>query len=60
MQAETFTPPSDDQVEEFGVTWDPECHGTDGPVHSSYCRYVYPQHSTCFLCDYLLCRSDAQ
>ncbi|GKT50974.1 dehydrogenase xptC [Colletotrichum spaethianum] len=45
IQAETFTPPSDDQVEEFGITWNPECHGTDGPVQSSYCRYVYPQHN---------------
>ncbi|RYP61828.1 hypothetical protein DL770_009697 [Monosporascus sp. CRB-9-2] len=44
-KAETFTPPPDDQVAEFGVTWNPECHGTDGPVQSSYCQYVYPQHN---------------
>ncbi|RYP60898.1 hypothetical protein DL769_007929 [Monosporascus sp. CRB-8-3] len=44
-KAETFTPPLDDQVAEFGVTWNPECHGTDGPVQSSYCRYVYPQYN---------------
>ncbi|KAF2178759.1 GMC oxidoreductase [Zopfia rhizophila CBS 207.26] len=44
-KAETFTPPPKDQVAKFGVTWDPECHGTDGPVQSSYCRYVYPQHN---------------
>ncbi|GKT84488.1 hypothetical protein Ct61P_02338 [Colletotrichum tofieldiae] len=45
IQAETFTPPSDEAAKEFGITWNPECHGTDGPVQSSYCRYVYPQHN---------------
>jgi choline dehydrogenase-like flavoprotein len=44
-KAETFTPPPREQLDKFGITYDPECHGSGGPVQSSYCAYVYPQHS---------------
>ncbi|KAL8398579.1 hypothetical protein RB594_008416 [Gaeumannomyces avenae] len=44
-RAETFTPPPPNRMAEFGVTYDPECHGFDGPVQSSFSDYVYPQHN---------------
>ncbi|KAK7708666.1 hypothetical protein SLS63_013472 [Diaporthe eres] len=44
-KAETFTPPPKEQANELKITYDPECHGFEGPVQSSYPAWVYPQHT---------------
>lgn len=48
-KVETFTPPSAEQVAQFGITWDDECHGFNGPVQSSFTRWNYPQNRECSL-----------
>lgn len=45
VQSETFTPPNPDLAAEFNITYDPEAHGTDGPVYASYPRYFNPSIS---------------
>ncbi|KAG8158571.1 hypothetical protein KVR01_011693 [Diaporthe batatas] len=44
-KAETFTPPPEEQAKEFKITYNPECHGFEGPIQSSYAEWVYPQHN---------------
>ncbi|PPQ66224.1 hypothetical protein CVT24_000336 [Panaeolus cyanescens] len=39
-KSETFTPPPPALAAEFGITWDLEGHGTDGPIYSTYPRYL--------------------
>ncbi|KAF9036203.1 GMC oxidoreductase [Panaeolus papilionaceus] len=39
-KSETFTPPPPELAKEFGITWDPAGHGTNGPIHSSYPPYI--------------------
>ncbi|KAJ1333426.1 choline dehydrogenase [Microdochium nivale] len=43
-KAESFTPPRQQQVDDFGITWDPECHGADGPIQTGFSRYNYAQN----------------
>src|SRR5690606_14913865 len=33
---ETFTPPNAEQVAQLGIEWDPNAHGTDGPIYSGF------------------------
>ncbi|KAK1566125.1 GMC oxidoreductase [Colletotrichum navitas] len=47
-KSETFNPPPQDKVIDFGVTYDPECHGTSGPVQSSFLEWAYPQYTDFF------------
>lgn len=35
-KSEKYTPPSTEQVNEFGIQWDPNSHGKSGPVEFSY------------------------
>lgn len=42
---EKFTPPNSEEIQNFGVTWDDQCHGFDGAVSSSYTQWHYPQNS---------------
>ncbi|KIV98945.1 hypothetical protein, variant [Verruconis gallopava] len=42
-KSETTTPPGPNEAP-FGVHYNPECHGTNGPVHASYDEYHYPQN----------------
>ncbi|KAF2182747.1 GMC oxidoreductase [Zopfia rhizophila CBS 207.26] len=44
-RSETFTPPLEQQAADLGITYNPECHGFNGPVQSSFCAYTYPTHS---------------
>ncbi|KAL3428922.1 hypothetical protein BDV09DRAFT_203740 [Aspergillus tetrazonus] len=39
-KSETFTPPSEDLQEEFGIGFKPDAHGFTGPVHSSYPPFI--------------------
>jgi choline dehydrogenase-like flavoprotein len=41
-KSETFTPPSAELVERFGIDYDPDAHGTSGPVKSSYPPWIWP------------------
>ncbi|KAH7031127.1 uncharacterized protein B0I36DRAFT_267882 [Microdochium trichocladiopsis] len=43
-KSEHFTPPRQSQVDEFRITYDPECHGTGGPIQNGYSHYNYPQN----------------
>ncbi|KAA8905688.1 hypothetical protein FN846DRAFT_950261 [Sphaerosporella brunnea] len=45
-KAETFHPPNKAQVREFGITYDPAAHGTDGPVQIKFASFIYPQYRT--------------
>ncbi|KAF8247273.1 alcohol oxidase [Wilcoxina mikolae CBS 423.85] len=45
-KSETFHPPSEKQVEEFGIGNDPEVHGTDGPIQVKFSSFIYPQYKT--------------
>ncbi|GJC81520.1 dehydrogenase xptC [Colletotrichum liriopes] len=47
-KSETFNPPPQDKVKSFGVTYNLDCHGTSGPVQSSYLEWAYPQYSNLF------------
>ncbi|XEU97442.1 hypothetical protein FSHL1_002728 [Fusarium sambucinum] len=40
--AETFTPPDPSIIAEYNVTWDPESHGFEGYVHSTYSPFFWP------------------
>ena len=44
-KCETFHPPTKEQTEKFGITYDPEAHGTDGPLHVKFASYIFPQYS---------------
>lgn len=35
-KAETYTPPTQDNIQQFNITYDMSVHGTSGPVHLSY------------------------
>jgi choline dehydrogenase-like flavoprotein len=37
----TFTPPSQAQVQEFGITYDASYYGTNGPVQASFPNFEY-------------------
>ncbi|OJJ05240.1 hypothetical protein ASPVEDRAFT_837287 [Aspergillus versicolor CBS 583.65] len=39
-KSETFTPPTEAQQEQLGITFDLEAHGTSGPVQSSYPPWI--------------------
>ncbi|KAF8432589.1 hypothetical protein BGX38DRAFT_1276640 [Terfezia claveryi] len=43
-KSENFTIPSTQQVEEFGITWDPDVHGFDGYINSGFPNFIYPQN----------------
>lgn len=45
-KAETFTPPSPEQVAEFGITWDWSAHGRSGPIDSTFPPYIAPSAKT--------------
>ncbi|KAJ5360177.1 Glucose-methanol-choline oxidoreductase [Penicillium concentricum] len=42
-KSETFTPPTDDVVDEARITWNATHHGTDGPIHATYPDYTFPE-----------------
>ncbi|KAJ5512764.1 Glucose-methanol-choline oxidoreductase [Penicillium fimorum] len=42
-KSETFTPPTDDVVDEARITWNTTHHGTDGPIHATYPDYTFPE-----------------
>ncbi|KAJ5164927.1 Glucose-methanol-choline oxidoreductase [Penicillium coprophilum] len=42
-KSETFTPPTDDVVDEAGIVWNAKNHGTDGPIHTTYPDYTFPE-----------------
>lgn len=44
-KAETFTPPNEDWVETFDISWDPEVHGDSGPLQVGYPPFFFPQQS---------------
>ncbi|KAF8428992.1 hypothetical protein EV426DRAFT_583223 [Tirmania nivea] len=43
-KSENFTIPSELQVGEFGITWDPSVHGFDGYINSGFPNFIYPQN----------------
>ena len=45
FKSENFTIPNAQQVEEFGITWDPSVHGFDGYINSGFPNFIYPQNS---------------
>ena len=44
-KSETFTPPDPELAKQFNITYDPEAHGTDGPIFASYPRFFNPTFS---------------
>ncbi|KGO75825.1 Glucose-methanol-choline oxidoreductase [Penicillium italicum] len=43
-KSETFNPPTDqDVIEEAGLVWNASLHGTDGPIHTTYPDYTFPE-----------------
>ncbi|OQD65805.1 hypothetical protein PENPOL_c005G09814 [Penicillium polonicum] len=42
-KSETFTPPVDDVIDEAGIVWNASNHGTNGPIHTSYPDYTFPE-----------------
>ncbi|OQE39988.1 hypothetical protein PENCOP_c006G00454 [Penicillium coprophilum] len=42
-KSETFTPPTDNVVDEAGIVWNATNHGTDGPIHTTYPDYTFPE-----------------
>lgn len=44
MKSESFTPPTEVQQRELGVTFDMSVHGTTGPVRSSFPPWIYDHH----------------
>ena len=42
QKIENFNPPSSDQVQ-YGATYQPNVHGTDGPIHVSFPNFEFPQ-----------------
>jgi hypothetical protein len=45
LQSENTTPPRATEVNDFGLTWQADCHGINGPVQNGYDQYHYPQNS---------------
>lgn len=43
-KAVTFHPPTREQQSEFGISYDPSAHGTSGPVHVKFAKFIYPQY----------------
>ncbi|KAF9878814.1 choline dehydrogenase [Colletotrichum karsti] len=43
--SESFTPSPPDHASLYGLTYDPACHGFDGPVHSSYLAWSHPNNT---------------
>ncbi|KAG8963520.1 hypothetical protein FRC00_006079 [Tulasnella sp. 408] len=41
-QSETFTPPSSDIQSQGNILYNPESHGTSGPLHTTYPGYLLP------------------
>ncbi|KAL4792332.1 hypothetical protein BDV19DRAFT_368594 [Aspergillus venezuelensis] len=41
-KSETFTPPNDDIVDEWNVTYDLSVHGKTGPIQSSWAPWIWP------------------
>ncbi|KAF6822282.1 choline dehydrogenase [Colletotrichum musicola] len=44
-KSETFTPAPADHVSLYGLTYDSECHGFEGPVKSSYLSWSHPNNT---------------
>jgi len=44
IKSENWTPPRQNQIDDFDTTFDPACHGTGGPVQNGYSHYNYPQN----------------
>jgi choline dehydrogenase-like flavoprotein len=44
----TFTPPSAENVRDFGITYDASYYGTNGPVQASFPNFEYPDVKTMF------------
>ncbi|RPA94765.1 hypothetical protein L873DRAFT_1393758 [Choiromyces venosus 120613-1] len=44
MKSETFTPPKQEHVTQFGITYDSSVHGFEGYVQSGYPNFIYPQN----------------
>ncbi|KAJ5470633.1 hypothetical protein N7530_007990 [Penicillium desertorum] len=42
-KSETFTPPTDGVIDEAGIVWNASHHGTDGPIHTTYPDYTFPE-----------------
>ncbi|KAJ5927074.1 hypothetical protein N7516_008847 [Penicillium verrucosum] len=42
-KSESFTPPVDDVIDEAGIVWNASNHGTNGPIHTSYPDYTFPE-----------------
>ncbi|CAI7583765.1 unnamed protein product [Penicillium crustosum] len=42
-KSETFTPPVEDVIDEAGIVWNASNHGTNGPIHTSYPDYTFPE-----------------
>ncbi|KAG0156170.1 hypothetical protein PDIDSM_3347 [Penicillium digitatum] len=43
-KSETFTPPTDqDLIEEAGLVWNASSHGTDGPIHTTFPDFTFPE-----------------
>ncbi|KAJ5463197.1 hypothetical protein N7475_008141 [Penicillium sp. IBT 31633x] len=42
-KSETFAPPTDEVVDEAGITWNASNHGTEGPIHTTYPDYTFPE-----------------
>ncbi|PVG01351.1 alcohol oxidase [Serendipita vermifera] len=41
-KSETFHPPDPALAQQLRLTYDPNAHGTSGPIHSSYPPFLYP------------------
>jgi choline dehydrogenase-like flavoprotein len=44
----TFTPPTAENVRDFGITYDASYYGTNGPVQASFPNFEYPDVKTMF------------
>src|SRR3954452_5453209 len=44
-KSENFTPPNENMVKEFNISWDPSVHGVGGPVQRSWPVFAYPSLS---------------
>ncbi|OBR06394.1 Choline dehydrogenase [Colletotrichum higginsianum IMI 349063] len=44
-KSERFTPASPENTALFDMTYDPDCHGFEGPVQSSYLAWSHPNNS---------------
>ncbi|KZL82567.1 choline dehydrogenase [Colletotrichum incanum] len=44
-KSESFTPASPENTALYGMTYDPACHGFEGPVQSSYLAWSHPNNT---------------